>query len=511
MISDTRIGNSGLERFPRKIRRFLAGDAGHTLLINGSAGTGKTLLSVSGLDVLEAKGDVFYVSTRVSRDVVYQTCFDHHDALDKSCILDLSQDPFAFHSDTVLPFDRPNVESFLEWVRAVGEASSQLTVVFDSWELIYEYLSTNHDDPDSIEAVTNRMSALARQEDISMLLISEQTGDPSLGYIVDGVVTTHVTEDDRGRTERSLCFEKLRGVHVENRRQPFTLVDGMFRSIVGISPSDAFASETDSAWSRRDNQRQKFSTGIGDLDHALAGGYNRGSVVHLNLGENLPRDAWCLVALPLIRNFLAHDLFVGVTPPPGSSPGLLHNDLTAVLPQDAFESFCHVVDTYTGPSCDDAATDGRDSGGPAREASTIDEQQPVGNTPESINSVSGTTATPAGQIEYDSYVRQFDQLRDGKAGPMLHMVSTDTTRSTFQDRLGDLANYVALHNDLAVLITGSKTTRPSQVASVADVQLELRRLGKALVVYGENPLTPLLAVGIDQSCSPPELRLTEMV
>jgi|GEM_PF-6187173 RecA-superfamily ATPases implicated in signal transduction len=503
MKPDARTENLGLEPFPRKIRRFLSSDAGYTLLINGSAGTGKTLLSVSGLAMLERRSDVFYVSTRVSRDAVYRTCFDRHDSLDKSCILDLSQDPFVFHSDVDVPFDRPNMESFLEWVRAVGDASNQLTIVFDSWELIYEYLSTDHDDPDSIETVTNRMTALARQEDISMLLISEQTDEPSLGYIVDGVVTAHVTEDDRGRTQRSLCFEKLRGVHVENRRQPFTLADGRFRSIVGVTLSDVFASETDSTWDRRDNHRQKFSTGIRDLDTILGGGYNRGSVVHLNLGENLPRDAWCLMTLPLIRNFLAHGLFVGVTPPPESSPGLLHNDLTAVLPPEVFESLCYVVDTYTGPGSRDRhdTTPGEESGDTPDDTPTEPQiEQPL-QTP--------TVAT--GQIEYEPYIRYFDGLRDQEGGPMLHTVCTDSTRSSFRDRLGDLANYVALHNDLAFLITRSRTTRPSRVMSVADVQFELRRMGEALVVYGENPLTPVLAVGIDRTRSPPELKLTEMV
>ncbi|MDL0130447.1 gas vesicle protein GvpD, partial [Halobacterium salinarum] len=269
---------TGIVLFPRELSQFFMGDAGETLLINGAPGTGKTLFTIRGLDVLDRDSDVLYVSTRVDQETVHEMYFADHSSLDTTAILDLFQDPFELPLDVDVPFEKLDLDSLLEWIQEINAATTQLTIAFDSWELIYEYLAVRHDDPPDIKTVTNQLAVLAREENIRLMLVTETAAPSSLEYIVDGVVTLQVKEDDRGRTRRDLRLDKLRGVRIGNRLQPFTLADGQFQVITPVELLTIQTGTGNGTWDPLANSKAKFSTGIRDLDRILSGGYNRGSV-----------------------------------------------------------------------------------------------------------------------------------------------------------------------------------------------------------------------------------------
>lgn len=480
--------HEGIAHFPREIRRFFTGEPGQTLLVNGAPGTGKTLFTIRGLDVLSREGDVLYVSTRVDQETVYEMYVEGHAALDRTALLDLSQDPFGLPMDVDVPFETLNLESLLSWVDAISAPATNLTLAFDSWRLVYEYLAARHDSPPSIETVTNQLVALARDAGVRLVLVSETATQSPLEYIVDGVVTLHVTDNERGRTRRQLRLEKLRGVRIENRLQPFTLADGQFKAITPVELSTTQSVPDEATWEPLANPTARFSTGIRDLDTILSGGFNRGGVVHLDLGADLSRDAWSVLVLPAIRNFLANEMGVAVVPPKEGSPGLLHNDLSAVLSKAVFDTHCHVFETYAGPTRD--------------HDDAVDPDRLPGHD---------TTPTEHGTLSYDPYIAHAERIREHSDGPLLHVISMDTAHHAFETRLGDFANYVALHNDASVLITKPGTALRTRADRVADMHFRLECAGDAIVLYGETPLTPLLGIGVDQSGTIPEITLTEMV
>ena len=506
----------GVAIFPPEISRFFAGDVGQTLLVNGAPGTGKTLFTIRGLGVLERDGDVLYVTTRVNRDTVHGMYFKEHSALNKTNILDLSQDPFELPVDIDVPFGKLDLDSLLDWVKRIKNATRQLTIAFDSWDLVYEYLAARHNTPPDKETVTNQLVALARKENIRLLLVSETTETSLLEDIVDGVVTLQVDEDERGRTRRNLRLEKLRGVRIGNRMQPITLADGRFRAITAADLTTVHTETGDDTWEPLANSKTTFSTGVADLDRILSGGYNRGSVVHLDLGTDLPPDAWSVLTLPTIRNFLADGMRVAAVPPREGSPGLLHNDLNAVLPSGAFDRRCSVFETYAGPSLD-RERHPPESGHPSHKPVQGD-TQPDGEDVDSTGTGSPnegaderTSPVDGGQLDYGSYMTHIEAVREENGEPLLHVISMDTARSTFETRLGHLANYAALHNDLTLLITKAGAGHHTRADRVADMRFRLEQSGGAIMLYGENPLTPLLGIGIDRSQAVPDITLTEVV
>lgn len=508
-VATTRTGRS----FPREISRFFGLDKAHTLLIKGAPGTGKTLFTISSLDLLERQTNVLYVSTRVDKNTVHDMYFEQHSSIDKTHILDISQGAFEGPLDVDVPFERMDLDSLLEWLTRVSEASAQLTVAFDSWDLIYEYLAARHDDPPDITAVTTRLVTLAREEGIRTLLVSEGSELLSLEYVVDGVVKLEVSEDERGRTRRQLKLEKLRGVRIGNRLKPITLADGQFQAIPSIKLPDVHPGGSDAAWESRPNTKRKFSTGIVDFDPILSNGYNRGSVVHLDLGADLSRDAWSVLTLPTIRNFLANEMGAAVTPPREGSPGLLKNDLNAVLDPYLFNTYCCIFGTPAGkPSQLDTAEQTYAAAKSVAESTTAecDSSDIENRTSESNDSNRGQQVETDG-LDYTSYISYIEQLREQSDGPILHIISIDTARQTFDGQLGKFANYVSLHNDLAIIVTKSVTKFEKRADRVADMHFRLERSGSAIVLYGNSPLTPLLGVGVDRSNSVYRITLTEMV
>lgn len=478
-------------------------------MVNGTPGTGKTLFTIRSLDILERDGDVLYVSTRVDKDTVHEMYIEDHTSLKTSHILDLSQDPFDIPYNIDVPFDKLDLDSLLDWINQIQSASKRITIAFDSWGLIYEYLAARQDNPPGIEAMTNQLVTLARQEDIRLVLVSEAREKPSLEYIVDGVVTLQVTEDERGRTRRHLKLEKLRGVRIGNRLHPVTLADGEFQAIMPVDLPFIRAESDGSTWESLSNSRRKFSTGIQDLDEILVGGYNRGSVVHLELGTDLSRDAWSVLTVPTIRNFISHELSTAVVPPREGSPGLLHNDLNKVLSSKMFERFCHVFETYAGPSQE--ADEYPRQRQRQRRKRVSSPSAPDSNSNSDSDSDEIDSPVKGGQLDYERYMEYVEKIRKRSEGPSLHIISMDTARPAFESYLGDFANYVALHNDLSILITKPGTDLRKRADRVADMHFKIERLGEAIVLYGENPLTPLLGVDLKKSQSASKITLTEMV
>ncbi|MEM0449925.1 MAG: gas vesicle protein GvpD P-loop domain-containing protein, partial [Methanomassiliicoccales archaeon] len=58
------------ENLPKELRSFLLSPGGHSLIIRGNAGTGKTTLALQIIEELSEIDNSFYFSTRVSDSVI---------------------------------------------------------------------------------------------------------------------------------------------------------------------------------------------------------------------------------------------------------------------------------------------------------------------------------------------------------------------------------------------------------------------------------------------------------
>lgn len=487
-------GRRGVEKFPAELLRFFTQEQGQVLLVRGDPGAGKTLFAVQALDILrQYGGDVLYVTTRVNTDTIYRNYLKKTTRLTPSNVLDISQDPFDAEITPAdqIGADRFDPETFLEWLRAVSDVSDPFTAVFDSWELVEQHLlsEAHQDDAPGPEELVTRMAKLARRHGFRIILITEEAEQTKLDYVVDGVVELRVGHSTGGRPERELLLEKLRGVRIANRTQPFTLSEETFRVFTPVDLPVSRGVAGDPEWTPVDNSKSKFSTGIEDLDTMLDGGYNRGSVVHFELGPDLSRDAWSLPCLATAQNFLSHELDVAVVPLPESSPGLVRRNLEPALPDSEFEARCDVFETYDHESM--TPISGVDNG----------PTDPNGTSP----------GDDAGGFDYDDYIRRLESLRGESDGPLLHIISMDAAGDVLSDIMSDHATYVALHNDLSVLVTKPGSRERTRADRVADIHLRLERRGETAFLYGKNPVTPFLGFDTSATDGTLDIALQEMV
>lgn len=488
---------AGLQSLPQEVMEFMDGERGRTLLVTGAPGTGKTLFTIRLLDVLaRVHGEPLYVTSRVDEDVIVDMYMQRLRGLYRTNVLDVSTGPESLPWTAEEPFDVHNIDSLFDWIQSIETVSSHPVIAFDSWELICQHLSGGQSNSLDKDALNDKIATFARSGDVELVLVAESETAPELEYAVDGVVSLRTDSDDRGRTNRELVLEKLRGVRIENRRRPITLAGGRFDTFAPVEPHPRTVPSEAATWTPVTNSKAKFASGIPDLDDILGGGYNRGSTVHLELGRDLSRDTWSLALLPTVTNFLAEELGAVVLPPSESSPGLLHQYLDRVLPDGRFDALCEVFSTYS------SSIDGPASSVEVTESDVVDQ-----------NDGRMTLLEPDG-IDYSEYVSAVEQIRERSRGPIAQVLSMDATYEAipeFCDRLGEWANDVALHNDLGVLVTKPTGDLRNHANRIADMHLHLEKRGKVIVVYGENPLTPILGVGMDTTGPIPEITLTEMV
>lgn len=497
----------GFERLPKEVEDFFAETSGQSLLVTGAPGTGKTLFTLRVLDSL-ARGpdEALYVSSRIDEDAIHRLYLDEYPSLDRTNILDLSRGPFDTPLNVDFPFDDLSRDTFLDWVRTVSDVSHGFALAFDSWKLIQESLGPPAQERGEDEGLVDRLAALARQEGIDLVLVAESKSASALEYISDGVVRLLVKENDAGQTLRTLLLEKLRGVHIGDRSKPSTLSGGKYRSCSPVRIEEIRAGPDAGQWVPTSGTRSTFATGIETLDDLLTNGYNRGSLVHVELGPDLPRDAWTLVVIPTIRNFLAKERGVAVVPPRESSPGLLHSDLSAAVSPDVFEEKCTVFE----PSMDVSSIEdepNEEIGWPVYQTKLEGGKTNLHKRDPKIRHEVGDTRG----ITIQTFLQEIEKIRPSDDGPVLHVLDTEAMENRIKSRLGDLARYIALHNDLALFITKPGSELQTGIDRVADVHLRLERQEGTIMLSGRNPVTPLLSVGVDTEKSVPRVVLVEMV
>ncbi len=134
-----------------------------------------------------------------------------------------------------------------------------------------------------------------------LVFLTEETENPTIEYLVDGVI--YLTQNFyKSYRLREIHLEKLRGVSITRSKVPFTLDSGRFRAFSRISHHLPRPPKNFVAISHSENF---YSTGNTDLDERLNGGFKRGSVISLEMEEEVDRWVFVPVLLPLLLNFIA--------------------------------------------------------------------------------------------------------------------------------------------------------------------------------------------------------------
>ncbi len=312
---------------PREIIDFLLSPGGHSLLIKGDAGTGKTTMALQTIEALSDKQPEYYLSSRVSDVALYHQFPWLKERVEKNQLMRAGMaflrrswnsdgskrkdlDDVELHVDRrelnrlegqieTRKLDLKNEEGPL--MNPDGSVTVEVGSMLPELEMAYDIAETNLPKKtlvvlDSVEALAENygipayriMNAL--QKDLvekagtNVVFVMETAERSHLDYLGDGIVVLRNSEHGSNRV-RTLDIEKLRGSSIRNWRYLFSLEGGR----VTVVDRDLDLRGVRLARNEGELPADRGSFGWSELDR-LFGGAPLGSLTLVEIGAGLPME-----------------------------------------------------------------------------------------------------------------------------------------------------------------------------------------------------------------------------
>ncbi len=454
---------------------------GSLILLAGNPGTGKTIFSAQYIyrGVKEYGEPGIYVSLCESKDAFYKSMMRF--GFDFSRL----EETGDFRYLDLVTMKGKGVSQIVRMIiDAIYEMKAKRLVI-DSFSALVQALEKPIDARILLQAILSR---IIRAVKCTTILVSEVPfGSERIGasveeFVADGVIILRKGEHGEGRLAREISITKMRGTRLTQPLYFFTL-EGGFRV---FQPLELQRCERRGRFRPINDPPGRFSTGSGDLDRILGGGYPKGGIVLFEIGENISNFNWQLILFPTLANFIAKNRGCLIVPIGGSDAGLLASNMKRMygFTDDELNGLLRVFGLSVGGRME---------------------------SPYLIR-VKGEDIME----DYDVWIRTIEELKNRTGQPILEVISIDTMEITYgiaglRRLLGMTVARTRREGNLTIGIVGPGLERVSKrVAALSDIHIKLIRDHGTPLLYGCKPRTALYAVEIDQASSYPLPRLTQM-
>jgi len=501
---------------PRGVRDFFGKLGGRSLLVKGSAGTGKTTFALQLLEELADPKMSFYLSTRVSDEALFQQFPWLEEEEMRGRIIDSSRvllQSLAPGEDAPEMPDTETTERISharEFLRTVSDEPlsppskvdrTNLTPLLarnrmPELERIYANIESNLPEKsmvviDSVEGITNKYSLDADeivtciQKDLvegtntDVIFVMEMAKHSALEYLVDGVIDLeHAVVD--GRRIRKMHLEKLRATQIDQPYHLITLQDGRFTS---FEPFMNISAETYNQWTPIPDTDTHYSTGIQSLDSILSGGYSAGSYNVIEVDENVSTEEYYTVVRPVLLNLITQNKGIFAVLTGGDHPESVKKDLVRFIPEDLFEKSVRIADYFSARS-----------------------ELPY--------------VMALGARNKDEVIRIWkgnqEALRGPENRPIVDFTGFDTLEYlqgggvAIKQLLDAVANIKISKNvGIGILKPGLKLTQ--EIMNMADTYLKITTICRCTCIYGVKPTTMIYGIVNDTEKGLPHIRLVPIV
>ena len=452
--------------------------SGSLILLAGNPGTGKTVFSTQFIyrGVVDYGENGVYVSFAESREVFLRNMLDfgfNFEELER-------QGKFRFLDMTTMKEE--GVSAALELILNEVHGLGAKRLVIDSFSAMAQAFEKPIDVRVAVHLVLNR---LVRQLGCTTLIIvevpmgSERVGVNVEEFVADGILMLRRDEVE-GRLIRKIEILKLRGRRLKDHRYVFTL-DGGFK----VFPSFALKEiGKPRPFKPLPDTPMHFSTGIIELDEALSGGYPRGSIVLLEVDENVPRGGVSSILNPVRLNFINNGNGVFSIPSAGLNADYVKRGLEPYADKRLFNRNVRIVEFEEGS------------------------QEPY-------------TIALRGRSIMDDYEKFWEHIRAFKAEtgkPVLGTIGYDTLEYIYPDDAAILiqqmvktAKRIRVSGDLRINIVRPSMKITPHARYISDVHFKLVEAGGSLCLYGLKPRTGIYNIEVDVKEEYPKTRLTPIV
>ncbi len=271
-----------------------------SLLIKGHSGTGKVTLSLELASNNIDKFEIIFLSRKMSEHDLYnrfpwiKNFVRPENVLSVSGVEPVLDDP-SFTITNV-------INSITSLTGRVEDPFVSLSerrrpfVILDAWDTISKEIDV------ATRIRTEKLLISLTDKHVGFLIfLSEDLETSTMEYLVDGVVLLTQSFYKSYRL-REMQLEKLKGTHISRAKVPFTLVGGRFRTFSSLSHKIIYSIKK---FSPIQHNRTSFSSGNAELDEKLRGGFKRGSIISIEMDEEVDRFVFIPILAPLALNFIS--------------------------------------------------------------------------------------------------------------------------------------------------------------------------------------------------------------
>jgi KaiC/GvpD/RAD55 family RecA-like ATPase len=491
-------------QLPEEVVRFLENDGGHSLIVKGSAGTGKTTFSLQLIEELKGIQNSYYLSTRVSDESLYLQFPWLKKKIEESRLKVLEK-------IEKLNVDRTELRK-LEGQIELGEADEEGTSFFGEVDeegivldlgsylpevdVIYDTIEESLPKKtlvviDSIDALSERYGIPAPklintfQKDLventsaNVVYVLESSHESMLDYLGDGVVSLFHSSDRNGRRIRMMDIQKLRGCEIAHSKYLYTLLGGRLKI---FGPQWYKGHGKSGEWNPLpDANENMVSSGCKELDDLLGGGLRKGSLNLIEIGDNIQTQHTNIIENSLIYNFASMNRGVVWIPTKKATSKTVKESLSKHLKEHALEDNVRVYEKYG-----------------------------EGGAEGLFRSIEGK------DVSRDLEWRTAKYELSKSESPVLCLVGFDTLEAIYGsqnivEEMSDVLTFIRSMGDIFVGITTPSTRSTQRLADLTATHVKLENIGGTTVVYCEKPHTELFALEIAQNNGYPKAKLSPIV
>ena len=498
---------------PEELRHFFLATGGHSLILRGNAGVGKTTFALQAIEEIDEIDNSFYFSTRVS-DTLLLTQFpwlakkvygddlgDHvqaemlrkqeEDLVEEAAAKAASNDDAAepkrpwfgrmklvwgtginLRMGQNLQQNRVDLEPLVKIYEALERCGNERTlVVLDSVDAMAETCGINQ-----ASLITTIQKDMVERRRADFIFILE-SNDRYLDYLGDGVIELSVSDHHRRRL-REMNLLKLRGTPIGQPKYLFTLDGARIRTF----PDRPEPVVMKKRWVPIPDSSGRVSLGMKDLDRMMQNGVPPGSIVLVELGPDVPPGACNLLEQSMVANFAALGRGVLWVPTKKETSGGARDRMSGLIGDERFARQIRIPEV----------------------ASQIE-----GANDPYIMPVEGN------DVEADLRWKSVSFSLKGTSAPFLSIIGFDTLESIYGPNVIDsFAEHItSVKRNKAVLvgfITESSRCR-DKLVDLATHRIRLDRIGGTTVVYCIEPFTECNALVVDREGDFPEITLVPIV
>lgn len=271
-----------------------------SLLIKGHSGTGKVTLALELASKNIDKFEIIFLSRKMSEHDFYnrfpwiKNFVRPENILSISGVEPILDDPSFTITNVVNSIT--NLTGRVEDPFVSLSERRRPFMILDAWDTISKEIDV------ATRIRTEKLLISLTEKQVGFLVfLSEDVESSTMEYLVDGVVLLTQSFYKSYRL-REMQLEKLKGTHISRAKVPFTLTGGRFRTFSSLSHKVTYSAKK---FNPIQHNRTSFSSGNAELDEKLRGGFKRGSIISIEMDEEVDRFVFIPILAPLALNFIS--------------------------------------------------------------------------------------------------------------------------------------------------------------------------------------------------------------